>query len=390
MNTSRPRFDIQLGDTRFSDAGLLSLVKSVQQSRNNDKTVTRGKKRIKINRCDIELVNQDSQLNNILRMGRSFKVWMGYEDYPLTMVGSYRMEHPKWMFQKSGPPTITLRGVAGDVKLAYDKRAKSFVNKTHSQIAEKLAAEHGLKAKVRATPESVHLVKSAYESDYDFLDRLAFDVGYDWWVDETTEPHTLVFEPPKEENITAIGGTPLTLGWGDGSPASLLAETLTVDIKFPETKAASSGRKQDGTAVKVWSSQQGDWMEVQVDAGEIAALHKGTTPEGGPASRQKVASVAHYATTKKTMDATLMPGIPFLKLNQIMPLVGLGDISGRYRIVEIVNHITPNKYETRIKGVIGGGGGGNKKKRDLDDYKVKVWDAQTKSWRTLSVEREAK
>lgn len=116
---------------------------------------------------------------------------------------------------------ITLTGRDLSAGFIDTRTAEKFQNQTSSQIAQTLAARHGLSANVAATSmqagtyyEIDHAVVTQDQTEWDLLTYLAEREGFDVWVSGTT----LHFQPPP-----AATGTPYLLLWsepGDGTYAS--------------------------------------------------------------------------------------------------------------------------------------------------------------------------
>lgn len=375
MASIHPTFDIQIGDTVFgqtlinSDRSgmtgksmtLLDLVKRVVINKNLDKTVTRGKKRVKINTCDVTMSNPldkdgNGQLDNILRLGRKVQIWLGYGDIPRTRVGVYKLYNPVWKYPRSGVPEVHFKAKAGDVGLQMDFTPHVLHNVTHSEAVVKMVEGQNFKLDIVPTKEKTTLVKHIYETTHDAIGRWAYDCGYDFMIDEKTDPNTLIFRQINERPMTTHTGQEMTVGWGPRTTANLPAAELTIEHKYPDP-VPMNGIQMRGPDGKILGPGQKKVFDRGVaNAGEKEAAsttqRPGTATSGGLSGKSLAGAAAQKLT--KSIDLLYDPGIPYFELGRVVTLVGRGDNSRRYRIVDITHELTLTGYTTRVKAVIGG------------------------------------
>lgn len=351
-----PRFDIEIGGTKLSDAGLLQLVRSITVNKASDKTQMRGKRRTKINRCDITFSNPDGKIDNILRLGRKLKVWLGYQGFPLIRVGVYNVENPRWVYTENDVPTVQIRAMAGDVNLLYSKGGVAFRNVTHTGAAKLMTERHGLAFAGEETGVKTTLLKGASESDWDALERWAHDVGFEITIDDTTDPNTVHFEPITEVEPVVFSGQRLTLGWGPGTTATLPCQKLSIEHRYASTVSKANRRTETGKVAGFSLDGSFGLTPTEVKTVQKIYEHIVKALNTGPLGKmpQQLAGASHSGSPSKVLDATLVPGIPFLRLGQSIPLIERGDQSGLYRIVDITHEVNENGYITRIRATKGG------------------------------------
>jgi hypothetical protein len=369
----QPVFDIQIGDVRFSKhPELMAMVRSVSTSIDVDKVSMpgvskRGKKRAKRNGCMIIFSNQFLQLNNILRFGRKIQIWMGYKGYEMVRVGVYNVENPRWIMPEKGLPELHMRGSGGDVKMAYSKEAMSFSNLTLPEIIKKIADKHGLQSFVEAGVfPRITVHKGVVEDDYEFSERLAWDHGMDLYIDSSTDPNTIRVErvPRAPVNFTIFNSKQITIGWGEDTPATFPAQMISIDYKFPETTSGMAPQK-DNKGFNVVNSLSGvsKVFEGTGLAFEKLFNPKNSTPPGK--EKDKVNASAYYGGVKRVLQAKFVPGVPYFKVNQFVPLVGMDDLDGIYRVISVANEISVSGFTTTIGCMIGGGETAGKKDKSL-------------------------
>lgn len=405
MLAATPTYDLQFGPHKLSELGLLGYVKSVNQNANCDKTTRgsgRGRRRTKTNHMTIEIVNPDGRFTNLLRVSRGVRLWLGYLESPLVPRGKYTIENPKWRFPKSGPPMLTISCVGSESKLVEFKESLTFEHKTHSQVIEECAKIMGMKARVTPTRERCFIQKTSQETMYDFCERIAADIGYDFYPDDEDDDWeedggTLVFEAPEHRRAVRVGGQQIVIGhastyktFGE-SNATLFAAELECEHKYPVTSVKTTGRTRKGDVLtsiyidraKQFGASGQPYAALYQRAGgeSLSQRGQGTATDGQLGARDRRA--ADSATTKRTFTATIAPGSPLFYLNQMVEVGGLGDLSATYRIVDIQNTAGSNGYTTRIKGVIGGGAA-SKAQRASDANGVTVVHSEDRTTKNVS------
>ena len=100
-------------------------------------------------------------------------------------------------------PAVLIRGYDQSHRLHRTKQTKTFIQETDSDIAQKIARECGLKAKVDSTREVHEYVCQDNQTDMEFLQDRAQRIGYRMYVEEgklyfkqapQTEPDVPVLE----------------------------------------------------------------------------------------------------------------------------------------------------------------------------------------------------
>lgn len=373
VSANSPRFDIQIGKTRFSrtpldtrsggtPGTLLDLVESVIINKNLDKTATKGKRKVKVNSCNVTIANIDKQLDNILRLGRKVTVWLGYAKDDLTRVGVYTLTNPKWVYPRTGIPKVQFKATAGENGLRGDNSGKVWRDKTVTQVVEEIAKKAGYEVDILHTNKKQVILKTVDEEYDDLIARLAYDLGYEYYFDDDDK---LVFKPVNDREYLVVGGKQFTTGWGPGTPAAYPAASLEVEHNYPQPTVTATVRTTDGkvvtsgadNAVLIRIFNRGDISKEQFDHVR-QTIGTGTTDTAGMAHKAQAAQSAQQLT--KTLTCTYDPGIPYFRLGQLIKLVGHGDLSRTYRINDITHTVNKSGYTTQIKAAVGGNPTGNK------------------------------
>ena len=382
MRTTRPIFDLQLGNTRFSEVGLWDRIVSIRRNLNNYRQshpsgteskkkggvgtggpkTGRGRRLARINTLSVTLDNKDGELNDILRLGYKLKLWLGYADYPLQRGGTYRIEK----FSRKGNATagqhIVLSALGIASKMARYYPVMPFSHGTASDLAEEVARHFGLATSITPLREPITIVKADDESLLSFMERIAFDVGYDFWVDDLEEPAVLHFEPPEARDAIQIGGKKITLGYGSDSIASVLVEEYSDEMNIASASVSTTQRNKAGQVTKVGDPTTGLLRDV-VASESLASAPASTMGQAGQAQRN--ARLADAVTTKRVLSVKINPGVPWWNLNQLVPW----DLGGVFRLVDITDDISKNGYKSELRAVIGGGKASKKQqKKNGPDY----------------------
>ena len=113
----------------------------------------------------------------IPRLGAKLDVRLGYKETGLAGLGLYTVDE---VGLSSAPATMTIRARAADLRANLKApKTRSWDGKTIGNIVNKIATEHGYKAKVAAelAKQVIKHIDQTGESDLHFLTRLASDRG---------------------------------------------------------------------------------------------------------------------------------------------------------------------------------------------------------------------
>lgn len=306
-------------------------------------------------------------------LGSRVHVLMGYTDRLLSMArGQITTLAPK--FPESGPPTISISGLDGMLKLRdrkpTDKDVKKFVQMDDAEIAEVVATRNGLSLKAtREGLEKHALVVQKNQDDASFLMERAKRIDFDCYVqtDPDTGQDTLYFVKPSDgrssDKIRVY-----EFEWG------------TNLINF--TPQLTLSRQVSKVTVRAWDSQKKETIEYTADSKDLpgggGASAGGTSgpqaAEQNLGGKQEVVVDAPVTSEQEAKDlATALLrerayefitgtgqviGLPDLRPGDNLELKGLGKrFSGEYYVKKVEHTLGSNGYLTQfdVRRVFDGG-----------------------------------
>jgi len=127
----------------------------------------------------VEMSNVDVSITDdrIFREGSKIKISTGWKSTNLVPRGIFLARRPKFKFTLPGRRVEIVADGEG-IKLARTKRQRSFLGRTHSEIAAQIAAENEFEADVEATTIRYPQISQMIESDWGFVKRLAKFSGF--------------------------------------------------------------------------------------------------------------------------------------------------------------------------------------------------------------------
>ncbi len=218
---------------------------------------------------------------------------------------------------------ITLMGRDLSAPLIDTKTSEKFVNQTSSQIAEVLAARHGLQASAQATKQkagiyysSEHVVLTQEQSEWDLLIYLAEHEGFDVWV----SGNTLNFQPSPVTTNPAY-----KIFWQEPADSNALdirlsrSETLAKDVIVVVQSWNQKQQKPVKVTYKVTQANKGQRAggKAQTYSFNVPNL---TRDQAFELAKSKAEEITRH---EKILNATL-PGDNTLTTRAMVNLVGTG------------------------------------------------------------------
>lgn len=306
-------------------------------------------------------------------LGARVHVLMGYTDRLLSMArGQITTLAPK--FPESGPPTISISGLDGMLKLRdrkpTDKDVKKFVQMDDAEIADVVAARNGLALKAtREGLEKHALVVQKNQDDAQFLMERAKRIDFDCYVqvDPKTGKDTLFFVRPSDGR-TSDKIRVYEFEWG------------TNLINFSPQITLS--RQVSKVTVRAWDPQKKDLIAYTADSKDLPG---GGGNSGGGTSGPKAAEENLGGKQEMVVDAPVTSeqeakdlatsllrerayefitgtgrviGLPDLRPGDNLELKGLGKrFSGEYYVKKVEHTLGSNGYQTQfdVRRVFDGG-----------------------------------
>lgn len=248
----------------------------------------------------------------------------------------------------SGRHELVITGLDLTHRLARGPKSRSFTRMTDSDIAVRIAGEHGLDTDIDSTSEVREYTLQTNETDYAFLHRIAGRIGYDFWISERTfhfkrRPRGRT-EPP-------------ILRWGENLrqfkvrfASAEYCDEVTVTAWNPVDKRTITGRATEGdtgtdapAAREMADAARNGFGRVTRRAGQFPA----TTQAEADALAQALLLKATGGQVVLRGEAN---GDPWLGAGTEIRLERVGQrLAGRYRVTS-VEHVygTGRPYTTRF------------------------------------------
>jgi uncharacterized protein len=315
-----------------------------------------------------------------------------------------------------GVPTIKLKAYDHGINLAANDEQKAWTTTppgiTASEIAEQIAAKHGLKAVIEPSSDRLPKVAQANESDAQFLMRLAKEArpksgdecaGYSFYIEgDELHFHPPAIDSPPKHTLEYFGN-------GEGILQSFQPETLTqfnnagagqVTAKGvdPRTKAASEAvasneetpdRPVLGDVHLNLSTGQAE--EVEPPKGKILPDSSGSATRledsDRPPGKDKADAVFKQAEGMQIKATAETIGVPSLRAKTNVEILGVGrKFSGTWYVAS-VRHVFKDGYacELKLRKNAAGKGAGDKAAKPTEGEQNKQ-EPDTKDEAKLQVE----
>lgn len=254
-------------------------------------------------------------------------------------------------FAESGLPQLTVSGYDATYAMMRGNKARSWDDIKHSGIASAIAGDYSLQADCEDTPVThPKLAKQEGESDYQFLQTLAEQNYYDFFV----SGDKLVFKSP------AMKADPLVkLEWRKSlisfrPDVNLTGQVTEVEVRGwdPKEKKEIVGKAQAGDEWAADTSKGrksgGDYMK-QVFGGKVVQTVRRPVSSQAEADRIAKAILNKQAEGLVNGSAEAI-GIPELLPGIRIELAGLGKMFSRAYYIEETSHsIDTSGYRTTFK-----------------------------------------
>ncbi len=279
--------------------------------------------------------------------GNEVEIWMGYVDQlKQVMLGEITGLEP--LYQAEEAPSIIVRGLDHRHRLFRGRQTRSFVQIKDSAIAQQIAQQAGLRAKVTDSKVTLEYVLQHNQTDMMFLQDRAARIGYEVYVKDKT----LYFQPHQHDGRETV---------------TLSLEQDVIEFYPRLTTVFQVGE----VVVRGWDAKQKKEILGKAAAGQESSTMGGRT--SGPKAansafgKSSVASVARPVFTKAEADQMalgqfndaalayiegegLCLGRTDLRAGTVAKIEGAGAIfSGLYYITATEHSITPAQgYQTRF------------------------------------------
>jgi phage protein D/phage baseplate assembly protein gpV len=279
--------------------------------------------------------------------GKAIAVSIGYHA-ELTQVFSGVITAIEAHFSSVSGVTLQVEARSKSILLAGPARSRLFEETSDGDVAQAIAADYNLSAKVESGPSRQTVVHDR-RSDWEALTQRAEAIG---WVAYVRDDD-LVFRPPAKPN----GEVP-ELTWGMNLTEIHLTEDLTrladpvKAVAWDPEQLASADADADASDSEVDDGGRATATDALGDAGwpSRTALIDVPLPQTsdeldrlavGRVNRQELEHVHGYGTTL---------GVPVLRIDSWLKLIGVGDrLGGTHYLTAVRHRIGPNGFRTEFR-----------------------------------------
>lgn len=272
--------------------------------------------------------------------GAALSFRFGYQGGRLVSAGRFDIDEVNY---QAPPSTIRIRSLATGVQKAVrTRKGRAYENTTLAAIAQRIAKHHKMKLIGKIESIAIDRATQYHETDLAFLSRLAGEYGYAFKVTENNSK--LVFWKHADRH--------LALAVRSYQPAQLIS--WHASDKLTDVPSATQVKYHDPNRKKLVAYDVKDGDTTVVASGGTASSadkHKLTrrAPTRQAAEAQARADLERRQLDRTSMDLTVS-GDPELAAGNVIELMGLGRLSGRYSIVCATHRISRAEgYQTSLE-----------------------------------------
>lgn len=333
-----PIFDITLGGQSFRELGYLQtvarvFVEEVEGMMNYAEVVLQNN-------------NMDMADDDLFAPGKVMEIKTGFEDSTYEVRDLFITENPLFRAAHSG--VIIIRGYGTSMLAAREGKQRAFSDKTHSQIAQEIAAEYGWDTDIEATPLAYPKIQQAGRTDYELLTDLANLNGFEFYV----EQDMLHFHGIREEIIeskfwylTPDGtnidnaeftieseGKAVTVAVADYDPL----EGASFSVEGVPSGQSAVNKKAD---VTTWESLAAVRKLILVDQGQFLK------PDEAQRFVDGLTQTGQYVVRAELET----DGDERVHARKIVSVDGVGRFSGNYYVKRVCHTITSGNYRLTME-----------------------------------------
>ena len=189
-------------------------------------------------------------VNTYFTVGKKVEIKMGYVD-TMETVFSGLVTSTRFDFPQDGPPRVIVSGMDKSFKMMKGIKSRSWLDKTHSDVASIIASENGLSAVTDSTAAVYKIVEQSRTTDYQFMIWLASENNYEFFV----LGDKMYFRKPNRTTTPVI-----TLAYG----RNIISASIEVDLADQVT----------GVTVRGWDMSRK--QEISQKSGSVTILGNGS------------------------------------------------------------------------------------------------------------------
>lgn len=254
--------------------------------------------------------------------GDKLGLQFGYSDTGLIDGGTFEIDE----IELQGPPdTISIHGIAAGIKKAVrTKNSKAFEKRTLKQIADEIASKHGMTVSGEIESVTFTRVTQNRENDLSFLRRISEEYGHVFSIRDSKLVFTRLYDIEKGKAVVLIDRTDL-ISYSIKDKTSNTYKKAKVAYHDPtdnETKEHEVTDNTNADGVAITDPTAEDTLEVRTKA------------ENKSQAELKAKAAMYRANSKQKEGNISVIGNPLLLAGNNIELTGLGQISGKYHIME--------------------------------------------------------
>jgi phage protein D len=277
----------------------------------------------KVDELEITLEDSDGNWRSSWypQKGAILKLKIGYED-ALADCGEFQIDE----IELSGPPdTVKIKAVSARVTSAMRTVNKgAYESVTLKQIAEKIAAKHGLTVAGTFYTLRVERATQNDETDLAFLARLAGQFGYIFNVKGSTLVFSSVYDLEVGTPVVEIDRSQL-MSYSIRDKSEGTYKSCVVKYSNPKTAQLVNYEYKTETLKNTDGVSY-----TQVTRGDVLKVHAKAENRGQAEAMAKAA--LHGKNSKQHAGNIVVEGFPLLVAGNNFELTGLGELSGKYNI----------------------------------------------------------
>lgn len=282
--------------------------------------------------------------DKLFALGDEIAIQLGYTDSALRPVIAGEVTALEIECTASGLPRLTVRGYDRRHRLQRGRQVRTFAKKKDSEIAQQIARERGLSARVVDSKTTHEYVVQANQTDLAFLQERARRIHYEVVV----EDKVLHFRPVAYDSAPVLSlsidnelsefraqlssagqaSRVKARGWSVKDKKAVVAQASNFPSMGGQASGAALVRKAFGEAEELMT-----WEPVE------------SQQEADARAKARLASVA----LGFVRGEGACPGRTDLRAGKVIEITGVGKrFSGPYYVTAVSHHYGPDGYSTRF------------------------------------------
>lgn len=332
-----PTFKITVSGSDLVAAGAgivsLSVSTSVEEADSFSFTVSNA----------FDIVNREFKWEDRLSLGKTVEIQLGYVDQLKTMLKG-PITSINYEFDREGPPKLVIAGMDATFCMMRGVKSREWTNRKQSEVVSAIAGEYSLQTDITDTVAVWRVVAQNRLTDYQFLEYMAAELNYDFFV----AGNTLYFKKLPHQDKTPA----MTLKWGE----SLTSFSMEADIGDQVPKVVVRGvdeiNKQEiegssGSVDKLGDNSRTGPDIIGALCGQGVKEYRYENVSSQSEARERATAILNGRAMKLVTGNVETIGIPEIRAGRYIKLEGLGSkLSQLYYIKSAKHTIGSSGYST--------------------------------------------